>query len=101
MLLLPSFSEGLPRVVMEAFARGRPVVGARAGGIPDIVQDGVNGVLVDPRDPASIAAGVVRVLGDRALLERLAAAAARDAERWLQTPEDFARQMRELVERMT
>jgi glycosyltransferase involved in cell wall biosynthesis len=100
-LLLPSFSEGLPRVVMEAFARGRPVVGARAGGIPDIVQDGVNGVLVDPRDPASIAAGVVRVLGDRALLERLAGAAARDAERWLQAPEDFARQMRELVERMT
>jgi len=44
-LLLPSFSEGLPRVAMEAFARGRPVVGARAGGIPDIVEDGVNGLL--------------------------------------------------------
>lgn len=99
-LLLPSFSEGLPRIVMEAFARGRPVVGARAGGIPDIVQDGVNGVLVDPRDPASIAAGVVRVLRDRPLLERLAAAAAGDAGRWLQTPEGFAKRFRELVERM-
>ncbi len=68
---------------------------------PDIVRDGINGILVDPRDPASIAAGVLRVLGDRALLEQLAGAAAGDAERWLQTPEDFARQMRELVERMT
>jgi glycosyltransferase involved in cell wall biosynthesis len=99
-LVLPSFSEGLPRVVMEAFARGRPVVGARAGGIPDIVRDDVNGVLVDPRDPAGIAAALVRVLDDRPLRERLAAAAAEDAGRWLQTPEGFAGQMRELVERI-
>jgi len=99
-LLLPSFSEGLPRVAMEAFARGRPVVGARAGGIPDIVRDGVNGVLVDPRDPRSIADGIVRVLRDRPLLEQLAAAAAAEAGQWFQTPEGFARQMRELVEQL-
>ncbi|HTZ05525.1 MAG TPA: glycosyltransferase family 4 protein [Gaiellaceae bacterium] len=98
LLLLPSFSEGLPRIVMEAFARGRPVVGARAGGIPDIVRDGENGILVDPRDPASIAGGVLRVLRDRALLERLAAAAQADAQRWLETPEGFASKMRRLVE---
>jgi glycosyltransferase involved in cell wall biosynthesis len=98
LLVLPSFSEGLPRVAMEAFARGRPVVGARAGGIPDIVEDGVNGLLADPHDPASIAEGLVRALDDRALLERLAAGAAASAERWLQTPEEFARKMRELVE---
>jgi glycosyltransferase involved in cell wall biosynthesis len=98
LLLLPSFSEGLPRVAMEAFARGRPVVGARAGGIPDIVEDGVNGVLVDPEDTGSIAAGLVRVLGDRSELVRLAAGAAASRDRWLQTPEEFARKMRELVE---
>jgi glycosyltransferase involved in cell wall biosynthesis len=97
-LLLPSFSEGLPRVAMEAFARGRPVVGARAGGIPDIVEDGVNGLLVAPRDPRSIAEATLRVLDDRTLRERLAAGAASSAPRWLQTPEEFARRMRELVD---
>ncbi|HET7145992.1 MAG TPA: glycosyltransferase family 4 protein [Gaiellaceae bacterium] len=100
LLLLPSFSEGLPRVAMEAFARGRPVVAARAGGIPDIVEDEVNGLLVEPRDPGSIAEALVRALGDRTLLERLAAGAAASAERWLQSPEEYARRMRELVESM-
>lgn len=100
LLVLPSFSEGLPRVAMEAFARGRPVVGARAGGIPDIVEDGVNGLLVDPRDAASIAGGVVRALTDSVLAERLAAGAAASAERWLQPAEVYARRMRELVEAM-
>ena len=100
LLVLPSFSEGLPRVAMEAFARGRPVIGARAGGIPDIVEDGVNGVLVDPHDAGSIAAGLVRVLGDRSELERLAAGAAASGGRWLQTPEEFAQKMRELVDSM-
>jgi glycosyltransferase involved in cell wall biosynthesis len=85
---------------MEAFARGRPVVAARAGGIPDIVEDEVNGLRVDPRDPGSIAEALVRALGDRTLLERLAAGAAASAERWLQSPEDYARRMRELVESM-
>ena len=44
----PRRSEGLPRIVIEAFMRGRAVVGSRAGGIPDIVEDGVNGLLVPP-----------------------------------------------------
>jgi glycosyltransferase involved in cell wall biosynthesis len=98
LLVLPSFSEGLPRVAMEAFARGRPVIGARAGGIPDIVEDGVNGLLVDPNDPASIADALVRALGDSALLGQLAAGAVASSERWLQTPERFARRLRELVD---
>ena len=97
-LLLPSFSEGLPRIVMEAFVRARPVIGARAGGIPDIVEDGVNGLLVDPHDPSSIAAALVRVLSDRELAGRLAEGAAASAEKWLQPPEVYARRLRELVE---
>ena len=97
-LVLPSFSEGLPRVVMEAFARGRPVVGARAGGIPDIVEDGVNGLLVDPHDPAALSDALVALLDDRELAERLAAGAAASSGRWLRPPEEFARRMRELVD---
>jgi glycosyltransferase involved in cell wall biosynthesis len=97
-LVLPSFSEGLPRVAMEAFARGRAVVGARAGGIPDIVEDGAYGLLADPHEPASLAEALVRVLADRALAERLGAGAAASAEHWLQPPEVYARRLRELVE---
>src|SRR5581483_2714964 len=50
-LLLPSRSEGLPRVAIEAFCRGRLVIGGRGGGTPDLVRDGENGILVDPEDP--------------------------------------------------
>ncbi|HEX5246729.1 MAG TPA: glycosyltransferase family 4 protein [Gaiellaceae bacterium] len=96
--VLPSFSEGLPRVAMESFARGRGVVGARAGGIPDIVEDGVTGLLVPPGDASALADALVRVLSDPELARCLGSAARADAGRWLQTPEQFAGRMRELVE---
>lgn len=99
-LVLPSRSEGLPRVVIEAFCRGRPVIGARAGGIPDIVEDGVNGVLVPPEDPAALADALVEVLSDRKLQSRLADGARASAARWLQTPEEYAERVRELVARV-
>lgn len=97
-LVLPSFSEGLPRVAMEAFARGRPVVGSRAGGIPDIVEDGVSGLLVPPGDAGALADALVRVLSDHALAERLAGGALASRARWLQSPEEFAGRMRGLVD---
>jgi glycosyltransferase involved in cell wall biosynthesis len=100
LLVLASQSEGLPRVVIEAFCRGRPVVGTRAGGIPDIVEDGGSGLLVPARDPRALADALVRALSDRPLLESLSAGAAASAERWQQAPEEFARRTRELVERI-
>jgi len=99
-LVLPSRSEGLPRIVIEAFCRGRAVVGARAGGIPDIVDDDVNVIDVPRDDPAALADAVVRVLSDRSLQERLAAGARAGADKWLQTPEEFAARLRELVARV-
>jgi glycosyltransferase involved in cell wall biosynthesis len=100
-LVLPSRSEGMGRVVVEAFCRGRAVVGSRVGGIPDLVRDGENGVLVPPGDPAALADGLVRVLGDPDLAERLGSGAHESAAAWTATPEEFARRLRELVERVT
>src|SRR5262249_25089239 len=67
LLVLPSRSEGLSRVVTEALARGRPVVGSDVAGIADLVQDGVNGLLVPAGDKAALVAALARVLGDRGL----------------------------------
>jgi glycosyltransferase involved in cell wall biosynthesis len=97
LLVLPSPAEGLGRVVIEAFCRGRPVVGGRGGGLPDIVEDGVNGLLVEPGDPQALAAALRRVLEDRELAERLAAGAAASARRWTATPEEFAGRIADLV----
>jgi len=99
LLLLASRSEGTPRVVLEALCRGRAVVGARAGGIPDVVWDGETGLLVDPDRPAEIAAALVRVLSDRDLAERLGAAARERSTGWTYTPEEYADNVVELVGR--
>jgi glycosyltransferase involved in cell wall biosynthesis len=99
LLLLASRSEGTPRVVLEALCRGRAVVGARAGGIPDVVWDEETGLLVDPDRPSEIADALVRVLSDRPLAERLGAAGRARAEAWAYTPDEYADRVVELVER--
>jgi glycosyltransferase involved in cell wall biosynthesis len=100
-LVLPSQSEGMGRVVIEAFCRGRAVIGSRVGGIPGLVEDGGNGLLVEPADTNGLAEALVRLLSDHALAERLGAAAHASAALWTITPEEFARRLRALVERVT
>jgi glycosyltransferase involved in cell wall biosynthesis len=97
-LVLPSTAEGLGRVILEAFLRGRPVVASRVGGIPDLVTDGVDGLLVEPRSPEALAAAIERVLVDRELAARLGAAAHEGVARWLTTPEEFADNVRAVVD---
>ena len=100
LLVLPSRSEGMGRVVIEAGCRGRAVVGSRVGGIPDVVADGETGVLVTPGDVDALAEALGRVLSERALAERLGAEGRIRVERWLVTPEEYARRVRELVDKV-
>ena len=95
---LPSRSEGLPRVALEAAARGRAIIGGNRAGIPDVVEDGVNGFLVDPDDAEQLAELLVRILSDRALAERLGAGARATGEAWGVTPAEYAEKVRTLVE---
>lgn len=96
-LVLPSPSEGMGRVVVEAFVRGRPVVGARSGGIPELVRDGENGLLVDPDDAPGLARALMRVLTDRPLAERLAVSARAAGERLVVNPSEHAASVLALV----
>jgi glycosyltransferase involved in cell wall biosynthesis len=72
---LPSHVEGLPMSLLEAMGSGCPVVATRVGGIPDVIEDRMNGLLVGHADPVALAAAFVKVLGEPALAERLGRAA--------------------------
>jgi len=97
---LPSWPEGLGRVVLESFARGRGVVGTDGGGIPDMATDGRDALLVPPFDEDALVAALERVLTDHQLAVRLGAAARESYGAWHQTPDDFARSYRDLIDRV-
>jgi glycosyltransferase involved in cell wall biosynthesis len=67
LFVMSSVTEGLGTSLLDAMACSRPIVATRAGGIPEIVEDGRNGLLVPPRDAAALAAAIVRALNDEAL----------------------------------
>jgi glycosyltransferase involved in cell wall biosynthesis len=73
-LALASFAEGLPVVLMEALAASVPVVAPWIAGIPELVQDGISGVLYAPGDTAALAAGISRLLSDDQLRSRMGTA---------------------------
>jgi len=72
--------DGLPNTLLEALASGRTVVASRVGGIPEILEDGVNGLLVAPGDPKALAAALERLAADPEARRRLGAEARRTAE---------------------
>ena len=74
------------------------MIGSRAGGIPDIVEDGVNGLLVEPGDPSSLAEAIERILTDHELAVRLGAAAAASSAAWVSSPDEYADRVRALVD---
>lgn len=78
--LLSSSWENFPHSVVEALAVGTPVIATAVGGVPEVVRDGENGLLVPPGDPAALAVAIRRYFGDVELRERLQTAAAPSVE---------------------
>jgi glycosyltransferase involved in cell wall biosynthesis len=78
--LLSSSWENLPHTVLEALAVGSPVIATAVGGVPEVVHDGENGLLVPARDPHALADAIRRFFADDALRARLATAAPRSVE---------------------
>jgi len=74
----PSLTEGFPNAVLEALCAGVPVVATRVGGIPEMIEHGVDGVLVPPQDPEALAREIVRLCHEK---ERARALAARGREK--------------------
>jgi len=71
LFVMSSVTEGLGTSLLDAMAAVRPIVATKAGGIPEIVEDGVNGLLVPPRDARGLADAIVRALGDPAMRRRM------------------------------
>ena len=91
-LVLPSRAEPFGTVLAEAMNAGTPVVATRVGGLPEVVDDGVTGRLVEPGDPAALAAAVLEVLVRR---EEMGAAGRERARRW--HADAYAQRIAELI----
>ena len=70
----PSFAEGVPVVLMEAQASGKPVIATQVAGVGELVEDGVNGFIVPPGDMQRLSEAIRRLAGDSALCARMGAA---------------------------
>lgn len=69
--VLPSLHEGIPMVLLEALALSRPVVASRVGGIPEVIEHGVSGLLVEPGDPTALHGALNKLMQDQSYADRL------------------------------
>jgi glycosyltransferase involved in cell wall biosynthesis len=77
--ILPTYAEGLPIAVLEAMAAGLPIITTPVGGIPELIEDGVDGLLIQPGDVQALAARIALLLGDAELRRQLGQRAQRRA----------------------
>jgi glycosyltransferase involved in cell wall biosynthesis len=95
LLVLPSHYEAFGRVLVEAMAAGKPVVGTNVGGIPEIIEDGVTGLLVEPGSPDELAQAIIRILQDPELARRMGAAG-RETAKARFSPEQYVTQIQQI-----
>ena len=69
--IISSVAEGIPQFLFQVMAMGKPVIATAVGGIPEIVTSGVNGLLIPPEDPVTLAKAMIQVLGDPGSARRL------------------------------
>jgi glycosyltransferase involved in cell wall biosynthesis len=89
--VLPSLSEGLPVVILEAMASGLPIVATNVGGLPDILEDGVNGFLVEPGNPEQLAEKIALLLMDNILRKKMSETNRKETKKydWCYVVEQF------------
>lgn len=80
LFVLPSLNEGLGKALVTAMGLGVPIVATRVGGVPEVVEDGRQGLLVPPADPAALAKAAIALLEDRAAAAAMGAAGRARAE---------------------
>src|SRR4030067_2200976 len=71
LFVLPTLQEALGTSFLEAMAMGRPVVGTKAGGVPEVVKDGISGILVEPDNPAALAGAIISLLRNRERMRQM------------------------------
>ena len=79
-LVIPSLLEGFPMVTLEAMAMAKPIVATNIDGITEQIRDGVDGILVPPKDPSALAEAVMRILNDKELARSIGLAARKKVE---------------------
>jgi glycosyltransferase involved in cell wall biosynthesis len=97
--VLPSLSEGLPLVMLEAMAMAKPVAASRLAGIPEVIRDGVDGLLVPPGDAGALGDALAKLAGDPTWRQQLGAAA-RERVHENFTLERVAREIAQVYERV-
>jgi glycosyltransferase involved in cell wall biosynthesis len=96
--LFPSLMEGLPSVLLESMATGMPVITTETCGMPDVVEDGFNGLLIQPANSSAIEEGILRLAGSVELRKKLGGAARETMKRY--TWKRSARQLEALYRRV-
>lgn len=99
-LVLPSHSEGVSLALLEAMAAGLPVIATAVGGLPEVVTDEVNGLLIPPRDPEAVARALDRLLADPEFAKRLGEQARAEVEAHYSL-ERLGREINEIYEELS
>jgi glycosyltransferase involved in cell wall biosynthesis len=97
--VLPSYREGMPMSIIEAMRSGKPVIATTVGGIPDMIETGVSGILVDPGAPNEIASAILKLKNNESLLRNMGIGARKAFEAGFETSR-VVREIRRIYEEM-